>query len=367
MKGSTYKRCRCRRDGRDLGNACPQLRRADGSWNPNHGSWFYRVELEPDADGRRRTLRRGGFSSQKAALAALDEARGKVVRGVDPARKVTVREYLREWLDGKRDLRVTTRRSYDQHIGDLWAPALGRLDVGAVRRGHIEAAPDGLDCSAATKVRYLATLKSALHDALREGLVTVNPAALARVESGKRPKVRPLEPEELGRLLDHLGTDPLGAFYETVASTGLRRGEALALRSDDVDLGRGRLVVRQQLVQIGGRHACPYCAHAHKGMLFAKPKTVSGESRTVELDGQTTGLLLEHRLRQDTQRGAWGDAYSDHGLVFAREDGTPLYGHEVTKRFGELCDAAGVRRVRLHDLRHGRASLLLAAGRTSPS
>jgi integrase len=97
-------------------------------------------------------------------------------------------------------------------------------------------------------------------------------------------------------------------------------------------------------------------------MLFATPTTASGEARIVELDGQTTGLLLEHRLRQDAQRARWGDAYSDHGLVFAHEDGTPLYGDEVTKRFGELCDAAGVRRVRLHDLRHGRASLLLAAG-----
>jgi integrase len=97
-------------------------------------------------------------------------------------------------------------------------------------------------------------------------------------------------------------------------------------------------------------------------MLFAKPKTASGESRIVELDGQTTGLLLGHRLAQDAERDRLGDAYSEHGLVFAREDGTPLYGDEVTKRFGELCDTAGVRRVRLHDLRHGRASLLLAAG-----
>jgi integrase len=136
----------------------------------------------------------------------------------------------------------------------------------------------------------------------------------------------------------------------------------LALRWSDVNIDRGRLVVRQQLVQIAGHHAGPYCGQAHREMLFGSPKTASGDARIVELDGQTTGLLLEHRLRQDTERAQWGDAYADHGLVFAHEDGTPLYGDEVTKRFGELCDAAGVRRVRLHDLRHGRASLLLAAG-----
>jgi Arm DNA-binding domain len=243
VSANVIKRCGCRRpDGSKWGNACPQLRRADGSWNPSHGSWSYRLELDPDDDGNRRVLRRSGFASQKDALAALDQAKGADLRGVDVTRKVTMRDYLREWMDGKRDLRATTRRSYEQHIHDLWALRLGRLDVSAVRRAHIEAALATLSSSAATRVRYLATLKSALHDALREGLITVNPATLARVESGKRPKIRPLEPDELGRLLDHLASDPLGAFYETVAATGLRRGEALALRWDDVDLGRGRLV-----------------------------------------------------------------------------------------------------------------------------
>jgi integrase len=97
-------------------------------------------------------------------------------------------------------------------------------------------------------------------------------------------------------------------------------------------------------------------------MLFGKPKTASGEARTVDLDSGVVGVLLAHKLGQDTEREALGEAYADHGLVFCREDGTPLYGDEVTKRFGELCDQAGVRRVRVHDLRHGRASLLLAAG-----
>ena len=74
------------------------------------------------------------------------------------------------------------------------------------------------------------------------------------------------------------------------------------------------------------------------------------------------GVLLVHKAFQEIERDTWGDAYSDHGLAFATETGQPLYGDSVTKRFGELCDGAGVRRVRVHDLRHGRASLLLAAG-----
>jgi hypothetical protein len=80
-----------------------------------------------------------------------------------------------------------------------------------------------------------------------------------------------------------------------------------------------------------------------------------------KLDSHATGLLLEHRLRQDVHRDRLGDAYSDDGLLFARDDGTPLYGYEVTRHFGELCDAAGVRGLRLHDLRHWQS--LAVAGR----
>jgi integrase len=360
VSANVIKRCGCRReDGSKWGSQCPQLRRQDGSWSPSHGSWSFRLELDRDEGEERKVLRRGGFESRKAALDAMDAARGKQIRGVDPTRKVTVKVYLAEWLAGKKDLRPTTRRSYVQHVNDLWVPSIGRLDIGAVRRAHIEAALDGLDCSAATKTRYLATLKSALHDALREGLVTVNAATLARLESGKRPKIHPLEPAELGRLLDHVGRDRLGPLFETIAATGLRRGEALGLRWTDVDLDNARLVVRQQLVQLGGAHRCLACGTDHQGVTFAAPKTAAGESRVVALDGQTVGVLLAHRLAQDTERD---DAWVDHGLVFAATNGGPLRPDEVTKRFAELCDEAGVRKIRLHDLRHGRASLLLAAG-----
>jgi integrase len=364
MKGSTFKRCRCRgEDGRDLNTSCPDLRRSDGSYNPSHGAWAIRVELPPGEDGKRKILRRFGFASQRDALAALDEVRGKTDRGVDPTRKLTVREYLTEWLDGKRDIRATTRRSYVQHISDYLIAHLGRIEISQLRRSHVEAMFEQLMMGAATKQRIRATLRSALADAEREGLILSNAARLARLETGKRPKIQPLEPKELGKLLDHVTRDRLGALFEVIAATGLRRGEALGLRWQDLDLDHGGLVVRQQLVQLGqGHHDCPHCAEGHRGMLFAKPKTTSGEARTVDLDSNTVGVLLAHKAFQEIERDTWGDAYSDHGLAFATETGQPLYGDSVTKRFGELCDEAGVRRVRVHDLRHGRASLLLAAG-----
>ncbi len=137
----------------------------------------------------------------------------------------------------------------------------------------------------------------------------------------------------------------------------------MGLRWDDVDLERGVLIVRQQIVSLyGDVPVCPYCGEQHRGAVFGKPKTASGEDRVVELDGGVVGVLLAHRFAQDAEGAAWADAYSDHGLVFAREDGRPIVPSTVTKRFVALGVAAGLRRVRTHDLRHGQASLMLAAG-----
>src|SRR5215212_179317 len=93
-----------------------------------------------------------------------------------------------------------------------------------------------------------------------------------------------------------------------------------------------------------------------------KPKTRSGEDRRVDSGQRTTGALMAHRFAQDAERLQWGSGYTDSDRVFAREDGTDLSPGYVTKTFLRLSRAAGLREVRLHDLRHGAASLMLAGG-----
>ncbi len=85
-------------------------------------------------------------------------------------------------------------------------------------------------------------------------------------------------------------------------------------------------------------------------------------SRPGRRTDRAVGATLERQLQRDAEREQWGSAYADHGLVFAREDGEPLRPDRVTKRFRQLATAAGLRPVRLQDLRHGAASLMLAAG-----
>jgi integrase len=366
VRGSVSKRCPCPAEHNAKGKrlACKK----------DHGSWSYVVDLGR-VDGKRRQEKRSGFRTRddaEEAMSAVIDSIGKGTHAHDDG--MTVRTFLLGdparrivgWVDVKVAagiLRPTTERSYRQHIRDHIAPQLGHLRLRDLRPNHVSAMLRTVTAGPVSVRRVHGTLRSALASAKRQQLVAFNAAADIELPSAPRPKVRPWEPAELGTFLDSLGGDQLAPLFELIAATGLRRGEACGLRWSDVDLERGRLTVNQQLVQVSTTTTkCPSCGEVHKGHVFGPPKTRSGDARLVTLDGGTVGVLLAHRLAQDVGRMGWGSAYVDHGLVFAREDGNPLPLDVVTKRFRELAVAAGLRPIRLHDLRHGAASMMLASG-----
>ncbi|MGH9053348.1 MAG: site-specific integrase [Acidimicrobiia bacterium] len=129
----------------------------------------------------------------------------------------------------------------------------------------------------------------------------------------------------------------------------MRRGEVLGLRWGDVDLEAGRLAIRQTLLAI--RHVLSY----------SEPKTKRGR-RLVSLDPVTWSALRDHRKAQIEERLRAGSAWVDSGLVFTNEIGEPIHPDRVTKLFGRLASQAGLPRIRLHDLRHGWATLAFEAG-----
>ncbi len=402
MRGNTFRRCGCRdAAGRQLGKACPDLAKR------SHGTAGFAVWIDTIAG--RQQLRRSGYRTITDAAAALELVRDLVkVAGDDPATKqrigdllfertkrrgdlptvdelrrrlgtaealdrtMTTGAWLNEWLDGRRKLRASTRASYRSHLDLYLVPHLGDIPLERLRAVHIVTMFDaivadprrGSSMSPATMHRVRATLRSALNAAVRQGRIAANPAAHVELASAERPKVSPWEADDLGRFLDSIAQDRLAAYYELTAMTGLRRGEALGLCWSDVDLPAGKLRVRRALLELDGR------------LYVGRPKTRSGEDRVVDLDEGTIGLLLGHRLRQDAERATWADAWCDvvdlvdehnetvqlRALIFTREDGSPVRPGYATKHFAELAAAAGVPKVRLHDLRHGQASLMIAAG-----
>ncbi|MER7862373.1 site-specific integrase [Amycolatopsis japonica] len=143
--------------------------------------------------------------------------------------------------------------------------------------------------------------------------------------------------------------DPLYPLYHLIAHVGLRRGEACGQRRADTYLDAATLEVANQIVQYGWETG------------QSAPKTNSSEG-LVALDANTVLVLRQHIACQDADKARLGSDWVDSGLLFTQPDGSPLHPADITERFYEIVRQAGLPPIRLHDLRHGAATLALAAG-----
>jgi integrase len=203
-------------------------------------------------------------------------------------------------------------------------------------------------------VRYVHTiLHRAFRDAVRWGRLPRNP-----VDAADAPKVGESDLVERAWSAETLATflatclaegDPLYALWVVLATTGMRRGEALGLRWSDVDLDRQRIRVVQTLIQIRGK------------ISISSPKTFRGR-RPVALDPATVAVLREHRARCEADTELTGISVTEDDLIFRRPDGTPLHPNAVTEQFIRRGRAMGLPRLTLHGLRHTWATLALGQG-----
>lgn len=167
----------------------------------------------------------------------------------------------------------------------------------------------------------------------------------------RSPEVQPFTPEGARAFLDATRGDRLEALYTVVLAVGLREGEALGLRWEDVDVAQGALKVRKQLQRIDGKLQL-------KDLKNARSK----RTRILPLPLSLMAKLKAHRADQLEERLAAGGRWRDSGLVFTSTIGTPLDARNVLRRFQALTERAGLPRQRFHDLRHCCASLLLVQG-----
>lgn len=353
MRGTTYKRCSCTdASGRRLGAQCPQLR------NGRHGSWYYVVEVPASPGGRRRQQRRGGFANEQDAAEALAVVVARISSGTyNETARLTVSDYLTEWLEAKANLRASTRKSYRQHIDLYIGPQIGAHRLSVLRGAHIERMMRDLregeaGLGVATSRRVFATLRGALNKAVRQGVLATNPCANVELESEvehRRPSMV-WQPAQARAFLKHVAADRLFAMYQVVITCGLRRGEVIAVRWEDVDLEAGLMLIHRSTVQIGGK------------IYEGAPKTKRSR-RIVPLDSDTVAALRAHRRRQAKEQLAAGAEWANsESRVFTRSDGAALVPEAVSRNFRALSAAAEVPVIRFHDLRHTSASLALAGG-----
>ncbi len=287
--------------------------------------------------------------------------RAEVVRNIGKLRKEaeagfptgeTTGGYLARWIVTVRPrLRAATHREYARHVADYWRPLaelpLTRLTPAIVERTMAGLLERGL--SAQTVRHARSTLRRALQDAQRDGLVTRNVAALARPPRLVRREMRSLTSAEVARLLASTADDAYGPLFAVAVGSGLRLGEMLGLRWSDIDLDGRSLVVRRSLARAHGG-----------GYELAEPKT-NRSRRTVMLPAVAVDGLRRQKVRQAALTLAAGTAWHGGGLAFADAIGQPLRPSAVSRVFHDTAQRLGLA-VRLHDLRHTAASLMLGAG-----
>jgi integrase len=228
------------------------------------------------------------------------------------------------------------------------------LLVTDIRRGHINQFGGDLITAgrgAVTVRRILAVLTTILNGAVKDELISANPALGADKPALADSTVRIWEPEHVRIFLQRCGQRRLGALYETAVLTGLRRGELCGLRWSDVDLVARKITVRRSRVSVRG-----------KVLEQATTKTRAG-LRTVPLSDAAVGALLSWQLRQAEEAEAAQEAWHTEGHVFTMEDGRAIDPSYVTRLFSILRrQGEELPPLSFHGLRHCAASLMLASG-----
>ena len=304
-------------------------------------------------DGKRRYV---SAKTKGLAEKALRTAMSNADRGlVFDAGTLTVGEYLDRWLPDVRDtVRQNTWERYEQITRLHLVPAFGRLKLRALTPAHVRALyREKLDSGYASRtVNYIhVTLHKALKQAVMDGLIPRNATDAVKSPRPASKEIRPLNREQARTLLNAARGDRFEAVYVLAITTGLREGELLALRWEDIDLEESKLSVRRSL------------SVTKAGLSFHAPKSAKSR-RSVQLTARAIDALRQHRAAQSSERLRLGSLWENNDLVFPGYSGQPMRSYSLTGNpFKRLLKRADLpQATRFHDLRHTCATLLLLKG-----
>ena len=317
-----------------------------------NGGWMAQYYVHT-AEGRKRKTIYGKTRKEvakKLAMALSDREGGLIF----DAEGLKLREYLSRWLEDsvKDSVRNTTYERYEQIARTHINPMLGDVKLKGLSPAHVRGLyKEKLQTLSPRTVQYIhVTLHKALKQAVNDGLIPRNATEVVKPPQVRREEIRPLTPEQVKMLLDVASEagDRLEALYALAVHTGLRQGELLGLKWEDVDLESGSLHVKRTLTTARG------------GPRLAAPKT-KGSRRRVSLTEGAVDALRAHLARQLDEIDRAGSLWQENGLVFASETGDPLDRRDLTsRRFKPLLERAKLpAKTRFHDLRHTCATLLL--------
>lgn len=259
--------------------------------------------------------------------------------------------FLRHWLDTVKrpQVRDSSYRAYDNYARRI-TPLIGHIRLGDLRASHIQSAYSELESKLSG--RTIRTIHYMLHQALRQAmeweLIGRNHAELVTLPRVARHDASTFTVEQLQQLFSCNRQTRWYPLWLLLASTGMRHGEAMALKWDSIDWTARTLVVRHTLQWKKG-----------EGLLLHEPKT-SASRRTIHLTSEVLDSLSEHQTRQHRDEDSEG--FQFHGFVFCSHLGTPFYPTDVYRAWNHALKCADLPHIRIHDLRHTAATLLLTEG-----
>ena len=284
---------------------------------------------------------------------------------------LTVSAYMSRWADHKEQdaTKPNTLRSYRDTVRLHITPHIGRIKLEKLRPLDLEQMLSKMQKagkSAASRAYTLRVLSMALRQAVRWQMLPRNVAEAVRPPKVERPDMGTWTAVQVATFLDAAQLHRMHAAFYLALLTGMRRGEILGLKWEDLDFTRSRLTVRNNLVEMRGegttgkQHAGKETVSSVRSILQT-PKTKASR-RTIPLSPGTMSKLKEHRERQEQNRKAAAEAWQAQGFVFADELGNPTDPRTLYGWFRGLVTAAGLPMIRFHDLRHTAASLMIRQG-----
>ena len=318
-------------------------------------SWYAVVDLGPDpVTGKRRQRRISAPTKrelQAAVAAKLAEADGGIA---SDGGKMLLRDLCARWLAAtETNVKPSTFRRYKDTVRLHILPLLGSKQIGKLTPLDVERLFDdrrAAGLSPTTVFHIGGTLHRALDQGERWGLINRNVCELVTSPRRATPEMQTWNADQVAAVLRVAEGDDLDALWRLALLTGMRRGELLGLMWQDIDLEAGTLAVRRTLSRgVGGTWE------------LGTPKSAAGK-RSIALPTLAIEALRRHRIRQLERQLSLGPIWGSGGFVFTNETGGALHVNTLVRRYEGLVKAAGVPRIRFHDLRHTSATLLLSKG-----
>ncbi|GAF14889.1 integrase [Bacillus sp. JCM 19046] len=331
-----------------------------GYFRKRGNTWSFTIDIGRDpATGKRLQRTKGGFKTKKEAQNHCASLIDQLNKGVSfDNEHVKVGEFIDHWLEhvAKRKVTERTLLNYSRVLNKRIRPHLQEMKLKELKLHHGQALVSKMleEEKSERYIEYAFTcFRNVLNYAVKSEILVKSPLEHLELPRPRRAQISTWTAEEIKRFMQFSQVEnPIYMIPLYIAAhTGMRRGEVLGLQWDHVDLIRKKISVEFSLA---------YDEPNHK-FILTEPKTQSSY-RQITIDDNLVNVLKEHRKRQLKMHDLFGNKNDDWNLVCANHDGGPLYGRMVAHHFDQVAKKAGLNKIRIHDLRHSHATLLLRMG-----